>query len=121
MRREIQAYIAYCAGRLAADWNGATIWDKDREAWIAIDEKDHGLKLQNYPARKGCSTDRSPDGVKHCVVDETKGHHICLSVYGKLFDGFDHDSTSHFSGMVHDDAVELYDFSQSDFYRFEKA
>ncbi len=120
MRKETQAYVAYCAGQLAADWTFASVRDKDRDQSMQIKEDGTGLKLRKHPAKKGCSTPRSRDGMNRCIVDEAKDHHVCLSVYGKLFDGYDHDSTSHFSGMVLDDAVELYDFSESDFFRFEK-
>lgn len=121
MRKETQAYIAYCAGRLGADWDTSSVWDKDREESIPIDKNGTGLKLQKEPFQKGCTANKSIDGINHCIVDADKGHHVCLSVYGKLFDGYDHASTSHFSGIVNDDNVELYDYSESDFFRFEKA
>ncbi len=120
MKRETQAYVAYCAEQLAADGTASSLRDKDRQEAIQARAGDSGLVLKKYPARKECPTARSHDGNNHCIVDNAKDHHVCLSVYGRLFDGYDHGSSSHFSGMVNDDAVELYDFSKSDFFRFEK-
>ena len=119
MRREIQAYIAYSAGRLAADWSTTLLWDQDRGGSVQITAANPGLKLQNHPFRKGCKENKSRDGSNHCLVDAATDQHVCLSMYGRLFDGYDHASSSHFSGMVNDDVVELYDYSESEFFRFE--
>ena len=119
MRREIQAYIAYSAGRLATDWSTTSLWDKDRDRAVQITDASSGLKLQEYPFRKGCKENKSRDGSNHCLVDAGKDQHVCLSVYGRLFDGYDHGSSCHFSGMINDDVVELYDYSESEFFRFE--
>lgn len=121
MRKEIQAYIAHTAACLTANGNETTIWDKDLGESIQVDEETLGFKLQKYPFKNECRANRSRSGVNHCLVDTDKDKHVCLSVYGKLFDGYDHTSTTHFSGMVYDDAVEIYDYSESDYFRLEKA
>jgi len=121
MRKEIQAYVAQTTAHLSASWSEMTLWDKDREEMVRIDPRDFTFVLQQYPFKEGCGANKSCDGVNHCLVDTSKDQHICLSLYGKLFDGYDHSSASHFSGMVYDDAVEIYDYSESDFFRFEKA
>lgn len=121
MTKEIQAYIAHYAGQLIANWSNSSICEKDQNKHLPITTEATGFDLKNYPARTGCNNNKSRDGNNYCIINDEKGHHICMSIYGKLFDGYDHASTSHFSGMVDDDFVELYDYNESDFFRFEKA
>ena len=120
MTKETQAYVAYLAGQLTAEWDSAAILDKDRQEMVAILKDGTGLKLNNYPFQNGCTNNKSHSGKNHCIVDAANGQHVCLSVYGNLFDGYDHATTSHFSGMVIDDNIDLYDYSESDFSRFAK-
>lgn len=121
MQKNVQAYVAYTAARISANWNETELFDKDRGEMVRIEDEPLGFSLQKYPYKEGCDANKSRDGVNHCLVDCASDQHICLSVYGKLFDGFNQASACHFSGMVYDDAVEIYDYSESDFFRFEKA
>ncbi|PLX93909.1 MAG: hypothetical protein C0621_06455 [Desulfuromonas sp.] len=121
MRREVQAHVAYTAARLSANWNERELLDKEGGAKLLVDPEKSDYRLQSYPFRPGCDGNKSCDGVNHCLVDASGEQHICLSLYGKLFDGYNRAEESHFSGMIYDYAVEIYDFSESDFFRFEKA
>ncbi|WP_432822191.1 hypothetical protein [Trichloromonas sp.] len=119
MEKTTQAYVAYFAGKLLADWKAFSIADKNREEDIDLQGQPAPFALMNHPARKNCPVQRNCDGKNLCLVDQGKDHHICLSLYGKLFDGFDHDSASHFTGMVDGEVVSLYDFNESDYFIYE--
>jgi len=121
MTKEVQAYIAHHAGQIIGKWCNASIRDKEQIHAVTIPTKNTGFNIKNYPAQRDCNNNKSRDGINYCLINDEKNHHICLSVYGKLFDGYDHASTSHFSGIVDDNSVELYDYNESDFFRFEKA
>jgi hypothetical protein len=120
MKKTTQAYVAHFAGRLLADWKGSSILDKNRDEKIDLKGLPAEFTLRDYPARANCPAQRSRDGINVCLVAQEKDHHICLSLYGKLFDGFDHGSASHFSGMVDGQVVSLYDFNESDYFIFEQ-
>ena len=120
MQKNIQALIAYTSAQLSSGWQATELIDKEGGERVRIDERAVGYRLYNHPFRDGCPANKSCDGLNHCLVDSANDRHICLSTYGKLFDGYDQESACHFSGMVYDDAVELYDYNESDFFRFER-
>lgn len=121
MTKEVQAYIAHYAGQIIGKWSNSSVYDKDQIHTVTIPTTKSGFAVKNYPARCHCENNKSRDGINYCIINDEKDHHICLSIYGKLFDGYDHDSTSHFSGIVDESSVELYDYSKSDFFRFKRA
>lgn len=120
MGNDIRAFVAYTAARISGNWDETKVLNKDSGEQAQIDDKTYGYRLHQHPFRKGCHANKSCDGVNHCLVDGTCDQHICLSIYGKLFDGYNQATASHFSGMIYDDAVEIYDYSASDFFRFER-
>jgi len=120
MNKDVQAYIAYTAAQITANWNETVLWDKDRSESVQVGEQSLDFQVQKYPFKENCDGNKSRDGMNHCLVDGTGKQHICLSVYGNLFDGYSQDDACHYSGMVYDNAVELYDYNESDFFRFEK-
>jgi len=119
MEKTIQAYVAHFAGRLLADWKGSVIFDKNREEIVDLNGQPGNFLVMDYPAKENCQVNRSTDGINVCLVDQGKDHHICLSLYGKLFDGYDQGSGTHFSGMVDEQVVSLYDFNESDYFIYE--
>ena len=120
MTKEVQAYIAHHAGQIIGNWCNSSICDKDHIHRPAISTHNTGFDVKDYPAQRDCCNNKSRDGINYCLIDGKNNHHICLSIYGKLFDGYDHASTSHFSGIVDGNSVELYDYNESDFFKFEK-
>lgn len=120
MQKDVQAYVAYTAARINANWKESELLDKNRGERISTGEEILGYRLEKYPFRDGCDANKCRAGTNYCLVDSDGDRHICLSVYGKLFDGYNRDNVCHFSGMVYDDAVEIYDYNESDFFRFEK-
>ncbi|OHB33930.1 MAG: hypothetical protein A2X84_05765 [Desulfuromonadaceae bacterium GWC2_58_13] len=119
MEKTTQAYVAHFAGRLLADWKGTSILDKNRGEKIDLKGQPANFTVMDHPAVQNCPAQRSRDGMNVCLVDRGTDHHICLSLYGKLFDGFDHGSESHFSGIVDEQIVSLYDFNESDYFIYE--
>jgi hypothetical protein len=119
MEKTTQAYVAHFAGHLLADWQGSSILDKNREEKIDLKAQPTNFTLMDHPAIANCPAKRSPDGRNVCLVEQGKDHHICLSLYGQLFDGFDHGTETHFSGMVDGQIVSLYDFNESDYFIYE--
>lgn len=119
MEKNIQANVAHFAGKLLADWKSSSIFDKNRDETIDLKGQPEKFSVMDHPAKENCQVKRSADGMNVCLVDRGKGHHICLSLYGKLFDGFDQGSDTHFSGMVDEQVVSLYDFNESDYFIFE--
>lgn len=120
MQNDVRTYVAYTAAQLTANWREETLWDRNREEQIDVKGNGLGFEVKQHPAREGCEANTCRDGVNHCLVGSGENQHICLSVYGALFDGFSQESGCHFSGMVFDDAVEIYDYDESEFFRFEK-
>lgn len=116
MTGQIREVVASVAGRLVGRGGADGIFDQagdpDRDGLAGR------LTLKSYPGNVSCGMRRSPDGTNYCLVDEQSGRHICLSLYGRLFDGYDNGSSSHFSGFVDHDAVSFYDYSESNFFDY---
>ena len=100
MQKDVQAYIAYTAARISANWKETELLDKECGELVRVDDETLGYCLQKYPFREGCDANKSRDGVNHCLIDSASGQHICLSLYGKLFDGYNQANTCHFSVSV---------------------
>ncbi|AJF06556.1 hypothetical protein [Geoalkalibacter subterraneus] len=118
MSEDMRATIAYIAGSLIKDEKSAAIYDRDRERFLNVGVDVPMPRVSMHDPEKGCQVKRSPDCSNFCLLDD-KDHHVCLSVQGRLFDGIDHDSLSHFSGHVIDNVVSLYDYRKSDYFFYQ--
>lgn len=111
MTSQVRERVALLAGRLIV---GATAAGQN-------DNHDlQGLKLSQYSGDAGCGSKHGPAGTNYCLINEKSGQHICLSVYGNVFDGYDYASASLFSGFVVRNTVSFYDYQEAYYfdYRF---
>lgn len=120
MTSELRAYIAYMAARLIKQQElETTIVDLEGNI-----ERNLMAICQQRPVAptttlRPCGTKRSGKGQNYCMIFPEADQHTCLSVYGQLFDGYDHQSGSHFSGVLHDNLIELYDYKRSDHFSYQ--
>ncbi len=113
-----RAYLAFTAGKSISGQDSESLYDRDESRSLA--KKDlAGRIAKNHPARQGCQVQRDPEADNLCITDKQGGGHICLSLYGRLFEGFDHTTASHFTGFVDERVVTLYDFAESNYFTFE--
>lgn len=120
MTSELRAYIAFMAAKLIKQEDlGTAMIDLDEN--ITRDMSSMCLERPVSPTAtlRSCGTQRSDDGKNFCMIFPETKNHTCLSVYGQLFDGYDHASGSHFSGMLNDNLIEFYDFKRSDHFSYE--
>lgn len=118
METTCRAYVAYLSGRLVTERDTSAVYDRDRELWVDMEEEQARRPARPYCGDGGCDTPRDVAGTNYCIVDRNADRHICLALYGRLFEGFDHATGSHFNGFVDDDQVTLYDFGASDFFGY---
>lgn len=109
MTSQTREQVALLAGRLIIGQAAAGIENNDLQ----------GLKLTRFTGDPGCGSMHGPDGNNYCLVDEKSGQHICLSLYGKVFDGFDYGSASHFGGFVVRNTVSLYDYQEAYYFDYQ--
>jgi hypothetical protein len=118
MTSDNRALVALVSGRLVAKRKVESVLDRDLEQEFTLKELNaYGVE----PSRKErtCGVARDVDGDHYCLVDKEGDRHICLSLYGRLFEGYDHVSLSHFNGWVDGTEVSLYDFGQSDYFIYQ--
>jgi len=120
MTSELRAYIAYVAAKLAKQETLQTsVMDLDENIQRDLSEMCQLRPVNPTAEKRECDTVRSTDGENFCMVYPQEQQHTCLSVYGQLFDGYDHQSESHFSGFINDNLVELYDYKCSDHFSYQ--
>nr|WP_320049137.1 hypothetical protein [uncultured Desulfuromonas sp.] len=118
MTSELRAYIAYVAAKLA----------KQEELQMSVMDLDGNIQrdlshmCQQRPVKPAGQHCEAGDieGLSYCVAyADDCSQYTSLSVYGQLFDGYDPDSDSHFSGFINDNLVELYDYKCSDHFSYQ--
>ena len=120
MTSELRAYIAYVAAKLAKQEElQMSVMDLEENIQRDLSQMCQLRPVKPTVENRGCDTTRSPDGENFCMVYPEEKQHTCLSVYGQLFDGYDHESDSHFSGFINDNLVELYDYKCSDHFSYQ--
>ena len=77
------------------------------------------LQLKEFAACAGCGPKHGPDGTNFCLIDEKSGQHICLSLYGKVFDGYDHSAAALFGGFVANNRVSIYDYKEAFYFDYQ--
>ncbi|BCR04454.1 hypothetical protein DESUT3_15230 [Desulfuromonas versatilis] len=110
--------MAFTAGKFISEQDIESLYDRDQYRTLGPDEL-AGRLTKNHPARKGCEVQRDPEAANLCITDQRGDRHICLSLYGRLFEGFDHATASHFTGIVDEGMVTLYDFAESNYFTFD--
>lgn len=118
MESDCRAYVAYVAGRLVGGEGKLSVFDQERGEFLAMGGMERSRPARRTGSARKCGRTRDPEGCNYCLVDEARGEHICLDLYGRLFEGYDHGTASHFNGIVDGDEVTLYDFAASDFFSY---
>jgi len=117
MTSESRAFVALASGQLAgvkkvdsvSEWMSGGIFNF---------EKTDRTVSATTPNRT-CGVNRDAAGDNYCLRDPEDRQHICLSIYGRLFEGFDHASGTHFNGYVDGPEITLYDFKESDYFIYK--
>ncbi len=117
MTSDNRAFVALVSSRLTRQGKETAIRETDAEQDFTFGP-DEG-SVAPTAADRSCSMRRDCNGNNYCLRDRQEGGHICLSLYGRLFEGFDHASDSHFNGIVDGPQVTLYDFAASDFFSYQ--
>lgn len=118
MTSQTRKQVAMIAGRLIV--GQATAGSvKGQEENHDLQGLDSELKLSRYAGDTDCGSKHGPDGTNFCLIDEKSGQHICLSLYGKVFDGYDHGSSALFGGFVAHNTVSLYDYKEAYYFDYQ--
>lgn len=115
MNAETRARIAYVAGKMICESQPEGIFDRNLARFLTAGVDMTIPSVSTHTPQKACTVKRTPGACNFCMVDDCN-HHVCLSIHGKLFDGFDHRTQSHFSGHVLDHDVSLFDYKVSDYF-----
>ena len=113
MTSQTREQVAMIAGRLIVG-QGASGCEHHDQHGIA-----GALKLKEFAECAGCGSQHGPDGSNFCLIDERSGQHICLSLYGKVFDGYDHGASALFGGFVANNMVSLYDYREAFYFDYQ--
>lgn len=119
MTSESRAFIALASGQLAQMSKAGSISEMGGGVKFAFGDG-RGSVAATAPVRT-CGVIRDAAAKNYCLRDPEGHEHICLSLYGQLFEGFDHASASHFNGFVDGPEVTLYDFAESDYFSYSLA
>jgi hypothetical protein len=117
MTAETRARIAYVAGRIIGQGVPDGVYDRDRGRFLTAGEELDIPNVLKHDPQKTCTVKRVPGADNFCLVDG-RDYHVCLSIHGRLFDGFDHRTQSHFSGHVLGRNVSVFDYRMSDYFSF---
>ncbi len=118
MTGDTRAYLAFTAGKFVSRQEVNAVYDREGEQQLKLEEPAARL-LKNHPAITGCGVRRDPEAANYCITAKSGDQHVCLSLYGKLFEGYDHGTASHFTGFVDNGMITLYDFGESKFFTFD--
>lgn len=118
MEQKHRALVSLMAGRVVLDSEITEVFDLEAERNLDMGDDVGRHRLAPHVQRDDCAVNRSEDGNKFCLFGDEEGKCFCLTTDGRLFDGFDPASSTHFSGYVDDGEISLYDYSQSDYFRF---
>jgi hypothetical protein len=117
MTSESRAFVALVSGQLAQQSKTGSISERGEGGQKFTFGKDRRSVSATAPQRT-CGVVRDAAGDNYCLRDPDGRDHICLSLYGQLFEGFDHGSASHFNGFVDGPEITLYDFAESDYFSY---
>jgi len=121
MTSESRAFVAWVSGQLVQQRTTESISEaSDGERFFFADGAGNASPTRPA-AERACGVRRDGAASNYCLRDPQGGEHICLSLYGRLLEGFAHGSDSHFNGFVDDGAVTLYDFAESDYFTYRLA
>ena len=117
MTSQTREQVAKIAGRLIVGQAADNVVKGHAEnALQGIDGK---LKWSRTTECAGCGSKHGPDGSNFCLIDEKSGQHICLSLYGKVFDGYDHGAAALFGGFVANNMVSIYDYQEAFYFDYQ--
>ena len=119
MTSQTREQLARIAGRLIVGQGAAGNVAKSRAESHVRPGIDSKLKLSRTTECVGCGSKHGPDGSNFCLIDEKSGQHFCLSLYGKVFDGYDHDSAALFGGFVANNMVSIYDYKEAFYFDYQ--
>jgi len=121
MTSESRAFVAWVSGQLVQQRTVGSISEaSDGERFSFADGE--GDAVPTRPAaERACGVRRDAAASNYCLLGPQSGEHICLSLYGRLLEGFAHGSGSHFNGIVDEETVTLYDFAESDYFTYRLA
>lgn len=111
-----RAFVALISGEMTQQCKTGSVSECGSDRKFVFGEVDECVKT-TAPVRS-CGVNRDVAAVNYCLRDPVSREHICLSLYGRLFEGYDHGSASHFNGFVDGQEVTLYDFAASDYFSF---
>ncbi|KIH76418.1 hypothetical protein SAMN05660860_01478 [Geoalkalibacter ferrihydriticus] len=115
MNADRRARVAYLAGSLIGKREIHSLYDRSREKTLTGGKNLDMIRVSRLAEKRSCGVKRDPQGNNFCIINEA-GQHLCFSVYGRIFDGYDHQSHSHFSGTVLDEFISLFDYGASDYF-----
>ena len=120
MTSQTREEVARIAGRLIVEQVASGSVTKGLEKNLDRHEVDSGaLKWSRSTDCVGCGSKHGPDGCNFCLIDEKSGQHICLSLYGKVFDGYDHGASALFGGFVANNMVSIYDYQEAFYFDYQ--
>jgi len=116
MTKEGRAFVAWVSGQLA-DCCKVSAISETAEGELFNFELEEQCVKPTLPERP-CNVSRDAAAANYCLLDPKNQKHICLSLYDRLFEGFDHGSASHFNGFIDGPNITLYDFAASDYFSY---
>lgn len=116
MTSESRAFVALVSGQLARQRKAVSVSERGGGQKITFGDSRGSFEATAPQRTCGVLRDKAADN--YCLRDPDGREHICLSLYGQLFEGFDHGSASHFNGYVDGPEITLYDFSESDYFSY---
>ena len=120
MTSQTREQVARIAGRLIVGQAASGSVVKGLEKNPAQHGVDGGeLKWSRTTECVGCGSKHGPDGCNFCIIDGKSGQHICLSLYGKVFDGYDHGASALFGGFVTNNMVSIYDYQEAFYFDYQ--
>ena len=119
MTSESRAFVALVSGQLAQQKKAVSV--SERGGGQKFTFWDNRGSFEATAPQRTCGVLRDKVADNYCLRDPDGREHICLSLYGQLFEGFDHGSASHFNGFVDGPEITLYDFAESDYFSYSIA
>jgi hypothetical protein len=111
-----RAFVALISGQMAHQRNTGSVSECGSGRRFNFGDMTGCVK--STATERPCGVNRDTAAANYCLCDPANREHICLSLYGQLFEGYDHGSASHFNGFISGQEITLYDFVASDYFLY---
>ncbi len=118
MKENTRACVAYIAGCFISNKKTSSVYDQSRSKHFNINGSVESETVNIYDYERGCYVTGGASGADFKLLDHGNGKPITITFDKDKFAGYDEDSSTHFRGMVNGGLVSVFDYGESNWFRY---